>query len=876
MSYKGIIEIAELQKIQDYFSKMSRTFIFCVDDQGEKLTGVSGDSDDITRLMEVIDLNLLLSLHWRVSESTLEDQTIESTAFPNLKLAAVSIKHEGRPILSWLACCVLSDITEEPGCEVLGGLQTKTTEAEFMDTLDLLSMITNRIMQIAYSLDNVEAERRRSMFSENEMSLALKKSNSLTEAVQLLESREAFEEVAEKILRISGSFLDVGSTELYMVSQDGETVDIIGEWQNAGIVSQTDRNRELPRIGMLQSEKPFVVSCDTTVSEEIRKEMLLSETNAFVVMPLYVNGKAAMYVSFREMKSERQWQMEDIKFISDITKILQSLLTRRIQKNSLASSYNSLQAILDNVGSCIYVKDAETGKVLFQNKMLKRTFEREIRQETLEDFLKKAKPLIIKDGYFEVFHMETQRWYDLHKTKILWVDGKEVELYALYDVTDKKIYQQKIEQQAYTDFLTGLFNRMCCERDLSCQVDRAKNDKKTGGLLYLDLDDFKHINDGLGHQYGDVLLKAISHNLQRIRGIENTCYRMGGDEFVIIVPQESYPMMERIIADIKAIFRKPWFLKDADYYCTMSMGVVSFPEDGDNIQDLIKKADIAMYEAKKSGKNRVSHYSDSISSESNKRLDLEKNMRDATTGGYKEFEVYFQPIMDISRKEVPCTGAEALIRWNSATLGFMPPSDFIPLAEYLGLINPIGNHVLVEACRACKFWNDNGHENYKVNVNLSVVQLLQPDIVEIVEKALIETGISPKNLTLEVTENLAINDMNRMKEILSSIRDLGVRIALDDFGTGYSSLNHIREIPLDVIKVDQSFVKDLTEDNYSQSFIKMVGELASAIDVSICVEGIETLEQYKVLEGMKVRLVQGYYFGRPMPLADFEKKYVFA
>ena len=281
-----------------------------------------------------------------------------------------------------------------------------------------------------------------------------------------------------------------------------------------------------------------------------------------------------------------------------------------------------------------------------------------------------------------------------------------------------------------------------------------------------------------------------------------------------------------------------------------------------------------MYEAKKDGKNRTAKYSDKIVSSSSKRLDMEKNMRDAITDEFKEFKVYYQPIVDVMTEGNPCIGAEALIRWNSAELGFIAPSDFIPLAEYLGLINPIGNNVLREACLEVKKWNENGHPEFKVNVNLSVVQLLQTDIVEIVKKTIEETGVNPKNLTLEVTESLAINDMERMKRILSEIKTFGVKIALDDFGTGYSSLNHIREIPFDVIKVDQSFVRDLADDAYSQSFIKMVAELAETIGVQICVEGIETKEQFNVLGGMKVKMVQGYFFDRPMPKEDFEAKYV--
>ena len=245
------------------------------------------------------------------------------------------------------------------------------------------------------------------------------------------------------------------------------------------------------------------------------------------------------------------------------------------------------------------------------------------------------------------------------------------------------------------------------------------------------LDDFKHINDGLGHQYGDILLKAISHSLRRIDGIENTCYRMGGDEFVVIIPDSVYPELERIVREVTSIFKKPWFLKGEDYYCTISMGIVYFPKDGETVEELVRKADIALLSAKRGGKNRVEYYDGMDTSSSYRRLDLEKNMRTAAMNACTEFEVFYQPIIDVCQPGEPCCGAEALIRWNSSALGFVNPADFIPLAEYLGLINPIGEYVMKNAALRCKYWNDMGHPEYHVNVNLSVVQLLQLSLIHI-------------------------------------------------------------------------------------------------------------------------------------------------
>lgn len=870
---QSLTEGRELEKWQGYFCDMTKTFVCCVDGKGEAVTEFGGNPEEIQRVLKAIDKEQLQEMLRRVENSTLEDQAIETTAYPNLRLAIISVKISGKPIISWIVCGILSDVSEEEEYPnpPLKGFDSMVEEREFYRAVDLLRDISNELIKNKSSILNTQAEIRRIRYSQKEMENTLHRTEALTEVVQLLECDDTIEGVMNRMLGIVGRFLGISSAGICRHLKDGEHMSIIARWCNEGIIWSYDSDVNQERPFFTKSEKTMVISENFMLKDEEKEELAKRGIKSLIALPIIISGTVSMHALFTEKTKVRSWELAEITFLNDAVKILQNILERRIQKNSLASSYASLETILDNVGSAVYVKDLATGEALFANRYMRRSFRQELQDGSVSELLDSE--IKSENGVGELYVDSKEKWYELYYTRMNWVDGNPVLLCALYDETEKKIYQSRIEQQAYTDFLTGLYNRLSCERDLAKYVEEAIKTNQKGALLYLDLDDFKHINDGLGHQYGDELLKNISGSFQKIDGIEKTCYRMGGDEFVIIVPPRRYDRLEDIIAGIKAIFAKPWYLKDSDYYCTMSMGVAQFPESGDNIHDLIRKADIAMYEAKRHGKNGIVRYSQDLASKSNQRLDMEKNMRDATAKGYGEFEVYYQPIMDVQKEGIPCTGAEALLRWNSAELGFIPPADFIPLAEYLGLINPIGQYVLTEACRECKKWNDGGYPEYKVNVNLSVIQLMQNDIVETVEEAVRDSGMNPRNLTLEVTESLAINDMDRMKEILERIKKLGVRIALDDFGTGYSSLNHIREIPFDVIKVDQSFIKGLEKDDCARSFIRMIAELARTIDVNLCVEGVETREQYEILSGMQVSLVQGFYFDKPIPKDKFEQKY---
>lgn len=867
-----LLDARLIQGMQDRFCASNNLYCVCLSQSQGVVTRAFGSKEELNYIHDRIGMARHVLLLNKVLETEIEDVVEEPLEEDYLKMSGIAIRVGGRIAAIWIVIGVMRDaLTDEVK---LPDYVRTTTEEQYYSSLDFLTYLSKQYF--ATKLDELLAQEAfaRSREAQEKIEAELRRNEVMNAIVQMLESENGFAKIAEDILRDVCEYLQIGNAALIQMSPDGQTADMISEWclpEEESMMAQCQcvSVNELPFV----NGKPYMISADSNLPGEFRGFFRRWGLQAAVSLPVEVGEDVAMYACFFERKRRRIWDMSDIKFLNEVKQIIQSILVKRITKNSLASSYASLEAILENVGCGICVEDEMSGKVLYTNQQFCSLFGAQDMADSLKNALKNSKNLG-GSNFTEYFCQEENRYFDIYHTKINWVDGRKVRLLTAYDVTDKKIYQQKIEKQANNDFLTGLYNRMRCEHDVEVYVQQTRESGGAGALCYIDLDDFKHINDGLGHQYGDVLLKAISHSLQAVSGIESTCYRMGGDEFIIIIVHQQYSRLNEILQEIQSIFSKPWFLKGADYYCTMSMGVVRFPEDGDDVQELIKKADIALYEAKKSGKNRIEFYNENVEATSFKRLDLEKNMRYATSNSCSEFEVYYQPIVDITRPGDPCCGAEALIRWNSQAMGMISPTEFIPLAEYLGLINPIGSYVLKEACRRCKYWNDMGHPDYHVNVNLSVVQLLQNDIVDHIRNVLEETKLNPVNLMLEVTESLAINDISRMKKILAEIKSLGVKVALDDFGTGYSSLNHIRELPIDVIKIDRCFIIDIGKDDYSEVFVKMVSELAETIGVRMCVEGVEESDQLEKLRAMKIHFIQGYYYGKPMKAEDFEAKYL--
>ena len=691
----------------------------------------------------------------------------------------------------------------------------------------------------------------------------------LSSVIRSLESKDTFQNIVKVILRKANTYIQAEYIAVVQKESDDNRL--------AYIASEGEAD------GFIEKVSDGVYSL-----EELNKSVHahIGVPVGDYVVPIVINGIKAMYLVIHGTVKELTDELDS--FIHSIASVIQNIAQMRVTNNSLLSSYEVLKDILNNIGSGIIVCDRSSANILFENKVAGESKEiqnaiRECLQELMasEEYRsylarKKAydedeeadyvKPYIRP---IEKYSAESGLWFEIRFTNLVWIDGSEVIVCTAADITQKKKSQQKIEFQAHNDFLTGLYNRMKCESDLRKIIKQSVKDGVKGAVMFIDLDDFKHINDGLGHQYGDILLQQIAAGLQSIVGLRGKCYRMGGDEFVAIVMPDMFSELERIANKVKDMFNKPWYLMETEYFCTMSMGIAVFPDDSKDVHEIIRLADIAMYESKKNGKNGYTFYDSCSKLNTARRLDIENNMRQAVASGIDEFVVFYQPVVDVRTGE--CSSCEALVRWDSKALGFMGPGDFIPLAEYLGLITSIGDYVLEEACRQCRYWNEHGMPDFHINVNLSVVQLLQKDVVGTVARILKKTGVKPRNIVLEITESFAINDMDRVLEIIRGIKELGPRIALDDFGTGYSSLNYIKQLPLDIIKVDKTFIDDIAEDEYAQAFIKLIVELSDTIDTSIIVEGVENENQLNILKELGVDYIQGFYYGKPVPAYEFER-----
>lgn len=437
---------------------------------------------------------------------------------------------------------------------------------------------------------------------------------------------------------------------------------------------------------------------------------------------------------------------------------------------------------------------------------------------------------------------------------------------VIRDITERKQIEQELNHMATHDALTGLPNRLMFSQLLDHAIQSAQRNKKQLAVFFIDLDRFKIINDSLGHEAGDMLLKEMASRFKQTLRTVDVVGRLGGDEFTILMEDfNDLTQVEFLAQKILGTVMKPISIMDEECRVTASIGISVFPKDGRDEQSLMKNADIAMYFAKEEGKNNFQFYSDNIRSMSNERLAIETNLRHAMERN--EFYLDYQAKMDLKTREI--TGVEALLRWNNPYLGLVTPTQFIPIAEETGMIVPIGRWVLKTACAQNVAWQRQGLPPICMSVNLSIRQLMNDNLGNEIKTILNETRMAAQYLELEITESMIMHNPARFVPILSKIKELGVRLAIDDFGTGYSSLAQIKNFPINTLKVDRSFIRNLPQDTDNKAITEAVIIMGKSLKLTVVAEGVETKEQEKFLQDQVCDEMQGYYFSKPIAPDNF-------
>ncbi|MFM1988048.1 MAG: hypothetical protein RJA99_1005 [Pseudomonadota bacterium] len=439
------------------------------------------------------------------------------------------------------------------------------------------------------------------------------------------------------------------------------------------------------------------------------------------------------------------------------------------------------------------------------------------------------------------------------------------------EIVERRRAEAMLEREVTHDALTGLPNRVLAGRRLVEALAAARPGGARVALFYIDLDDFKKVNDNLGHEAGDELLREASQRLVAATGVGATVARLGGDEFVVVLPEIGRADQVRAVAErIAAAFASPFRRAAGGVVVTPSIGIALSGDDAADAGTLMRRADLAMYESKAAGRNAIRFYDASIQARAARRLELEAQLRDALARD--QLSLVFQPVMDSHDGTI--MGAEALLRWRYGDEQSVPPDEFIPIAEHTGLIVPIGQWVIDQACGQLARWRERGASSLSIAVNVSPRQFKEPGFVRSVADALARHGLPPERLQIEVTEGLLIDQGSDVGEALRTLSALGVRLAMDDFGTGYSSLSYLKRYPFHALKIDREFVSDLDGDEESQALVAAAIRMGQALGLAVVAEGVENARQWDVLQAMRCDAVQGYHFGRPCPADEFARRWL--
>ncbi|CAI8880961.1 diguanylate cyclase [Brevibacillus sp. IT-7CA2] len=563
--------------------------------------------------------------------------------------------------------------------------------------------------------------------------------------------------------------------------------------------------------------------------------------------------------------------------------IRSDITARKQMEDELKRSEEKYRIIAENTSDIISIINLD-GEFLYLSPSHKRVWEHTVPDEEILNLFE----WIVEDDrdifayaiqhafstrkeYMVECRINTQRndviWTESKINPIMDEEGNVTKLLLVTrDVTDRKQSEETIHHLAYHDALTDLPNRRMYVQQLSKEMMQAKRFQSNLAVLFLDLDRFKDVNDSFGHDVGDMLLIEASKRLQACLKTGDVVARLGGDEFTIMQNQlqdrsEATALAEHIMNQLQ----RPFELDGHVFNVSCSIGIALYPQDGDNPEDLLKRADTALYTVKSRGKNGYDFFDPTMEAKSLERILMENEMRKAIE--QEQFQIYYQPKIDIATSAM--TGMEALVRWVHPELGIIPPNRFIPIAEETGMILALGEWILKQACKQNKIWHDQGY-TLKVSVNLSARQIYQKDLVEMIKDILRETKLSPNWLEFEITESIFVK-MEEATAVLQQIRDIGIQISIDDFGTGYSSFSYIKSLPVDTIKIDASFIRDIHHNQESQAIVKAIVTIAQSLNMNVIAEGIELHDQVAALKENGCDHGQGYLFSKPLPTDAFDQ-----
>lgn len=579
-----------------------------------------------------------------------------------------------------------------------------------------------------------------------------------------------------------------------------------------------------------------------------------------------------LQINYKKIEKEGRKKTEEL--LRANIKLEKEIEEKTIIKNELEKSEERYRKLVELSPNGIVINSK--GKIIFYNtafqKLIGAKNTKEIRGRDVLDF------------FYPHFHQKAAEYekqminnkvsiYD--EEKLIRLDGKVLDvelalvdfpyeeesaiLAIVRDISERKKNEKQIQQMAYNDALTDLPNRYFLQNYIEQLLPHIINNRKTIAAMFIDLDRFKRINDTMGHTYGDILLKKTAKRLTNCVRKGDIVSRYGGDEFIILMTdinqQEAAKVAQRIIDKFKDSFN----IDGHEIFTSPSIGISLYPSDESDVQSLIKSADIAMYSAKERGKNNFQFYTPNLSESIYRKMDLENGLRRALVN--EEFIIHYQPKVSLITGEI--IGVEALIRWEHPKLGIIPPDEFIPLAEETGLIVEIGNWVLKTACKQNKIWQEAGHTLMDVAVNISARQFQKKDFVETIKAILQDTNLPPQYLELEITESIMQN-ISELNLVLNELKSIGVKLSIDDFGTGYSSLNILQHLPLDVLKIDKSFVDGIMIDLNTAPIVKTIIDMGNNLKLNVIAEGIENDEQVEFLRENKCLIGQGYLFSKPL------------